>query len=121
MSNNDRDQPVTQSEVSGGAPGEPLLVRFGKRWRWWPNPLSRQTGHHDWAAPPVADWHWADSPEEARAACEALSPAGRAPGWGHGGKARPRDRKGRIVAVAARRIDRGSGDVPVPSGFRGCS
>ena len=82
-----------------------LLARFGSRWRWWPNPPSRQAGHHDWAAPAVASWHWAASPEEARAAYEALSPAGKAPGWGHGGRARPRDRKGRIVAATARTVE----------------
>ncbi len=85
-----------------------ILAKYGHRWRWYPNPPSRRSGHHDWACPPVSEWYWADSVEEARTAAEALSLAGTGPSWGGSGKARVRDRRGRIVAVAADSRDGGT-------------
>jgi hypothetical protein len=76
-----------------------LLARYGKRWRWYPSPESRRTGHRTWAVPEVAQWYWADSPEDARAACEVILLDGKAPIWGGKGRSRPRDRKGRILAA----------------------
>jgi hypothetical protein len=43
-----------------------LLAQYGSRWRWWPNPPSRQSGSQRWIVPAVDGWHWADSPEDAR-------------------------------------------------------
>lgn len=43
-----------------------LLAKYGKRWRWWPNPPARGRGSSRWWVRPVEGWHWADSPEDAR-------------------------------------------------------
>lgn len=38
-----------------------MVVRYGKAFRWYPNPESRKGGSRRWAVPSVSEWHPAAS------------------------------------------------------------
>jgi hypothetical protein len=44
-----------------------LVTRFGRGYRWYPNPESRKGGSQRWAVPSVSEWHSATDVEAARA------------------------------------------------------
>jgi hypothetical protein len=48
-----------------------LIAKYGRGWRWWPNPESRKTGSQRWAVLSVEHWHPAASIPEIRAAFKA--------------------------------------------------
>jgi hypothetical protein len=48
-----------------------MIAKYGKGYRWWPNPESRKRGSQRWAVPAVEQWHPAASIAEISATFQA--------------------------------------------------
>jgi hypothetical protein len=57
-------RPIHHAGLTVRGSDDVLIAKYGKGFRWWPNPESRRRGSQRWAVPAVDQWHPAASLEE---------------------------------------------------------
>jgi hypothetical protein len=68
----DTTQPLDQHTVGTTVRRDAVMIaKYGKGYRWWPNPESRKRGSQRWAVPAAEHWHSAASIAEISATSKA--------------------------------------------------